>query len=1525
MWLGVLFSLQKLFVCEYCLKYMKSKSVLQRHLKKCEWRHPPGTEIYRKDDLSIFEVDGNVSKIYCQNLCLLAKLFLDHKTLYYDVEPFLFYVLTHNDGKGCHLVGYFSKEKHCAQRYNVSCIMTMPQHQRQGYGRFLIDFSYLLSRREGQPGTPEKPLSDLGKVSYYSYWKSVLLEYLFKKRENGNLVLKEMTTDTGMYAEDIAETMRALGMIRRDVSGRLVLCIDDALLDEHMTRVNQGSRVTVDPECLRWTPLLPCATLIRRKVAMDTDAHSSTHDEEEEEDEEEGRNTPPRESSTDRGGSDESPGGEKTVVKQPDPGERNAMNLKQSEEENTKKKNQQDSKMESSIGRRSLRSLRKKSPVRETRQERIRSAAKSEKEDGAKGDDSDQEDTLFVSQFNSRRRLRSGSSDMSKDPISPDRKVALHLDAHGAKETTSLLRNRALSPESRKRMHPSELESPLHGRKKLRQKGLSVEDVSRKGDEIRTCEAEKLSTYSAPQSPQKKKKKKDIFKIITFSMRKRKRRKPKVEADTGEPLEKQSPSAPVMESPKHDEETSSPPLKRTCTLEDSPAMNGKKEMAWKRIKRRAHLAAMSPDSQPTRHDSFDDSSMPQLEPEVEKHPAAAAAEVDAGVPSSPPRLSPSHDEGEMQEKLIPIPPSPPPPSIPMPPKKKRGWPKGVPRKPHKHVSPHEELEEMEEPEIVNETIDHEEQASLSESKQELSIVHHEVATASPCESQTSHLAVEVGHTAESDEDHQAEHGIKELLPMKEAVSEHEMLKDEDSQDDTVEEMESQSEDKDAGQETWKKMKAEKFVNATVHDRTPGDSSVDRNAEVCDMQAWLQVERDTAHDQSPVDSPKNEENSQKSVESENKEETLKEKEMEGKNYSGFQPESNQSSSPGQTSSSPTAYQNDQQEHDEPQDAQLRPDNASSTCITPVQDPVLKDEVKSSESMIVNDIPETPAYRSCPDLTDGISDRQDPTKEKAEHQMKISESHPPAAMITQLQPQSLVPEKRCEEPKASSEQSREISVPENHMESQLGSSQPRIPNVHTPSHSPSKPRHQQQQQYGYSQGGQPMEHQTSYPVNSNKTMSTSPTQYHEVSSMGVYTPDSTTNSVHSVHGYTGTHHELDVAQLGLESPRSISSNELAQQHSVEPATPSNYSDCAQIQPSVAPQSQQQPQPAPLPPQPSPQHSPMQQHMMQMQPSPQYSMTNTPATNNQQQSPYIPSHLNATSPYMNTSPSSPYMMHSPGSSKQPSHSPSGNSRISSQQPQQQQSQQQSYYSSHTPHQSPNPSPHLGSGTTQLQGVHHTNTPQTQHAVSVAPQQSSRHVPTPATTTHSGSSCSLAKLQQLANGIMEMGASGMPHHHHHHQNMTPPPNLTPPPIHHNMTPPPMIPPHHRAPHIAANPTALTNYYKQTYSPHGRSQCIQRPPNVTINPNLMAFNHQQAFNGYRMGHAQQNPMSLNHGYTSFMNMNPQAQMINVHPSMINMHPQAAQYQDPNLHHQSSRGQNMYASYGYGLMPQLNMNSSMRR
>ncbi|XP_028332195.1 histone acetyltransferase KAT6B isoform X5 [Gouania willdenowi] len=245
--------LQKLYLCEFCLKYMRSRNILKRHTKKCGWFHPPANEIYRKDDLSVFEVDGNVSKLFCQNLCLLAKLFLDHKTLYYDVEPFLFYILTKNDEKGCHLVGYFSKEKLCQQKYNVSCIMIMPQYQRQGFGRFLIDFSYLLTRQEGQAGSPEKPLSDLGRLSYLAYWKSVILEYLYKHPDK-HISVKGISRATGMCPHDIAATLQQLGMIDRQ-DGRIVLIRRERLIQRHMDRLRTDPRPNeLDPGVLRWTP-----------------------------------------------------------------------------------------------------------------------------------------------------------------------------------------------------------------------------------------------------------------------------------------------------------------------------------------------------------------------------------------------------------------------------------------------------------------------------------------------------------------------------------------------------------------------------------------------------------------------------------------------------------------------------------------------------------------------------------------------------------------------------------------------------------------------------------------------------------------------------------------------------------------------------------------------------------------------------------------------------------------------------------------------------------------------------------------------------------------------------------------------------------------------------------------------------------------------------------------------------------------------------------------------------------------------
>ena len=82
------------------------------------------------------------------------------------------------------------QEKESPESNNVACILTLPPYQRKGYGKFLIAFSYELSKLEAAVGSPEKPLSDLGKLSYRSYWSYVLLDIL--KEAQGTVSIKEL-------------------------------------------------------------------------------------------------------------------------------------------------------------------------------------------------------------------------------------------------------------------------------------------------------------------------------------------------------------------------------------------------------------------------------------------------------------------------------------------------------------------------------------------------------------------------------------------------------------------------------------------------------------------------------------------------------------------------------------------------------------------------------------------------------------------------------------------------------------------------------------------------------------------------------------------------------------------------------------------------------------------------------------------------------------------------------------------------------------------------------------------------------------------------------------------------------------------------------------------------------------------------------------------------------------------------------------------------------------------------------------
>lgn len=154
---------------------------------------PPGRKAYQRGSYTIWEVDGAEAQLYCQNLSLFGKLFIDHKvgpatllaeqrcpantqSVFFHVENFLFYVLCDAaTSKRDQVMAFFSKEKTSYDDYNLACIVTFPPHQNRGFGKLLIEFSYYLTRSLPSPGAPERPLSDLGFKGYLAYWIAVVL------------------------------------------------------------------------------------------------------------------------------------------------------------------------------------------------------------------------------------------------------------------------------------------------------------------------------------------------------------------------------------------------------------------------------------------------------------------------------------------------------------------------------------------------------------------------------------------------------------------------------------------------------------------------------------------------------------------------------------------------------------------------------------------------------------------------------------------------------------------------------------------------------------------------------------------------------------------------------------------------------------------------------------------------------------------------------------------------------------------------------------------------------------------------------------------------------------------------------------------------------------------------------------------------------------------------------------------------------------------------------------------------------
>ncbi|KAJ7217853.1 acyl-CoA N-acyltransferase [Mycena pura] len=102
----------------------------------------------------------------------------------------------------------------------LHCILTLPQHQRYGYGKLLIEFSL------------------------------ELLELLMK-HSDGEMSIDEIAHKMSITHADVTNTCATLGLFKH-YKGSHIICLSDAVIERY--EKSKTKRKRIDPECLRWKP-----------------------------------------------------------------------------------------------------------------------------------------------------------------------------------------------------------------------------------------------------------------------------------------------------------------------------------------------------------------------------------------------------------------------------------------------------------------------------------------------------------------------------------------------------------------------------------------------------------------------------------------------------------------------------------------------------------------------------------------------------------------------------------------------------------------------------------------------------------------------------------------------------------------------------------------------------------------------------------------------------------------------------------------------------------------------------------------------------------------------------------------------------------------------------------------------------------------------------------------------------------------------------------------------------------------------
>lgn len=147
-----------------------------------------------------------------------------------------------------------------------------------------------MSKKEKRVGTPEKPLSDLGLLSYRSYWTLAVNQYLTTRSPDQKLTIEEIANATSITPDEVYYTLRHQHLIRptsstspkkavykantgrsRGIGGkrqvdeeaevpvipkRYSIEWNPASVQSAVDRWNRKGYLTLKPDMLKWSPFL---------------------------------------------------------------------------------------------------------------------------------------------------------------------------------------------------------------------------------------------------------------------------------------------------------------------------------------------------------------------------------------------------------------------------------------------------------------------------------------------------------------------------------------------------------------------------------------------------------------------------------------------------------------------------------------------------------------------------------------------------------------------------------------------------------------------------------------------------------------------------------------------------------------------------------------------------------------------------------------------------------------------------------------------------------------------------------------------------------------------------------------------------------------------------------------------------------------------------------------------------------------------------------------------------------------------